>query len=369
LAARLLFFTIFIDKPLTGDVPGFLNRAEQITSFYEASGREPLWILWVKTVTSGEGDTKTALQLSNIILSVLAGIMVFLILKRLLGEIPALAGSALYLFIPYMLYSPLRAHRLEIYLLLLLLFTYFALFKMAEYYGAIWTGIISAALLLVRMESSLIITAGLIYIIFTISKKRILKTLLFIILPLLTLAGPFYLNCKLQKGSFFYVINRHSRFYTKYEQPKSKPVKPYEKEAGKDIAGKDTSLAGYLFKSRGLTGMLKRFAGGYWEAATGAGRHLLSTPVNLGFLIYFIWTGLLSMLFFKEGRVLLFWGLLYLLPHVFILPGRVAGYSSVDIRFAAPVSVLFAFSFASLFYIVSIAAGRFAGKNKKSVDF
>ncbi|MDA3793059.1 MAG: hypothetical protein PF545_05340 [Elusimicrobia bacterium] len=274
-----------------------------------------------------------------------------------------------------MLYSPLRGHRLEIYLLLLLIFTYLSLFKIKfqdkrfkteNYSGAIAAGITGAMLLLVRMESSLIITIGIIYIFFHITKKRRLKTLLFILLPMITLAGPFYLNCKLEKGSFFYVINRHSKFYTKYEKPRSEPVDIYINEADKDISGKDTTLAGYILKSRGISGMFKRFAGGYFEALTKAGKHLFSTPVNMGFLLYFVWAGLLTMFFFKPGRILLFWGLLYLLPHSFILPARVAGRSSVDIRFAGPITPLFAFAVAGLVYaLLNFKRGSNKKTNKK----
>ncbi len=108
--------------------------------------------------------------------------------------------------------------------------------------------------------------------------------------------------------------------------------------------------------------MFARFIKGYFEALTKAGKHLFSTPVNFSFLIYPVWAGILSMFFFKPGRRLLFWGLLYLLPHSFILPARVAGQSSVDIRFAGPITSLFAFGAASLLFTVK-------NLTKKKVDF
>ena len=65
---------------------------------------------------------------------------------------------------------------------------------------------------------------------------------------------------------------------------------------------------------------------------------------DLSFLIYPFWAGLLMMPFSKKGRELLFWGLLFIFPHAYILNLNVVGKPSVDIRFAASSVPLMAFA-------------------------
>ncbi|MFH1352567.1 MAG: hypothetical protein ABIH68_03220 [bacterium] len=349
--------------PLGSDAPGFVEHAANMTNFYGTSVREPFWILWVKCCAGIFPRPATGMRAGSIFLFSASSVVLFLILRMTIGNLPALAGSSFYLFIPYMFFSHIRAHRLELYLFLLLLFCFFILFGMSVSFGdsipgkftnPLITGVIGAALLLTRVESLLFFSAGILWFLFfskLILKEKIIRAAIVFAVSLV-LSCPFFINCRKDEGSFFYVLNVHSRFWDSHEHAGQPGFRSPENVLKDPYTGRDMSVAKYIFRDRGAGEIFFRFFRGYYRALTGYSPHFLSTPVNLRFLIYPVWLGLLLMFFAAKTRVLLFWGLLFILPHSFILNLHVVGQPSVDIRFAACSVPLLAFAFGTLFYFI-----------------
>ncbi|MCD6412925.1 MAG: glycosyltransferase family 39 protein [Elusimicrobia bacterium] len=368
LASKLIFLAVYNYMPLAGDAPGFVHMAENMKSFYACSTREPFWILWVKIWISFFRNPATGVRVSCILLYVFSSYFVFLILEKSLGGPSALAGSFFYLLTPYMFFSHIRAHRLELYLFLLLLFCFWILFKMDSNLNAIFSGVIVSALILTRMEALLIVFLGfLFYLIFSKSVFRDKITKIFISCAvLLILSGPFFLSCLVKKGSVFYVLNVHSRFWDSHEHAGQPGFRRPEVVLKKPYEGRHVTVLKYIFSGRSPLKLISRVAGGYVKTLTRGVKHMLSIPVSLSFLLYFVWLGFIVMLFSKTGKTLLFWGMLFILPHSFILNLHVVGKPSVDIRFAASAVPLMAFSFACLVFAVLNYARGFG--NKKEID-
>ncbi|MFC2048778.1 glycosyltransferase family 39 protein [Elusimicrobiota bacterium] len=331
------------DLPLSGDAPGFVKKAQNMTSFYEASNREPFWIAFTKINIKLFEQPKTGMRISAVILLICSSILIFIISFLLIGFRAAYSSCLFFLYIPYLSYSPLRAHRLELYLFLMLLITTAVLYIKKTMGRTVILTILFAALFLTRMESIVFIAAAFILY---LNKARRSKRIQYLILSttvFLTLSASFNINCLIKKGSLFSVLNKHSRFYATHEMASRGSISNEKALSNKAFASVHT--VEYLFYPENLLKNIFRVFNGYYVTLTSAAKHLLSVPVNLAFFLPVIWIALFLMLLKSGGRWLLLWGLLYLLPHSFMLADKIAGRGSVDIRFAAAVTPLLSFSF------------------------
>ncbi|MBN2407117.1 MAG: hypothetical protein JXJ19_05420 [Elusimicrobia bacterium] len=363
---RIQYLYIYDRLPLSGDAPGFVEKAAAMKDFYSCSRREPLWILWVKICSGLSRDPKTAMRAGNIAFLQLSAVFLFFIIRRRLKDPHALIGSAFFLFIPYLFFSPLRAHRFEMYICMLLLFTLACSRPGTGPAAGVIAGAIAGMLALVRMESLLITSVAYAWRL-SLSRpgwKKGPVLALFFFLPVLTLADPFMYSCLKEKGSPFYPLDKTAGFYSRQDKAViQKTISEDEALSGKS-AGHEASLAGYLTR-RGLLYTVRRMTGGYYEAIVHSSVHMMRTPFDMSFLRYVIWAGLVFLLFTKEGLRLLAWGIIYLLPYSFILSTRVAGRPSVDIRFAATLTPLMSFAAAGFSAVTARAAVYAIGLYRK----
>ncbi len=174
-------------------------------NFYSCSDREPFWILWVKCAAAPFKEAKTGMRFAAAAAFSFSAVLLFFILRRELGNMAALAGGLFYLAVPYMYFSHIRAHRLELYLLLLLLFCYILMRGMNSVFSVIAAGLTAAALVLTRMESFAVVAAGFAFYIFLNRREALpsLKKIAAAFAVALILAGPFFESCRREKGSFF----------------------------------------------------------------------------------------------------------------------------------------------------------------------
>ena len=349
------------NQPLRGDAGGFAGHAQAMKNFYRCSDREPFWILWVKVVSSPFKEAKTGMRFAAASAFSFSAVLLFFILRRELGNIPALAGGIFYLAVPYMYYSHIRAHRLELYLFLLLLFCYILVRGMNSVFLVIAAGVTGAALVLTRMESAIAVAAGFAFYVFLNRRETIpsLKKIAAASAIVLILSGPFFESCRREKGSFFYVLNNHARFWDSHEHAGEKGFRSPEETLKSPYSGRQVSLFQYVFSGRNIKIITVRFFRGYYKVFTRAASHMLRFYYNLSFLIYPFWAGLVLMPFSKKGRLLFFWGLLFIFPHAFILDLNVVGQPSVDIRFAASAVPLMAFA-AGFFIFSAVRTYAFA---------
>jgi len=333
-------------EPLRGDAGGFALQAAAMKNFYAASAREPFWILWVKCAAAPFKEAKTGMRLAAAMAFSLSAVMLFLILSRELGNIPALAGGLFYLVIPYMYFSHIRAHRLELYLLLLLLFAYLMLRGMNSVYSVVAAAMTASALILTRMESLAVVIGGFAFYVFSERRNPLpaLRKSGAALFAVLLLAAPFFISCRRACGAFFLVLNNHARFWDSHEHAGEGGFRSPEETLAKPYDGRNVSVFQYVFSGRNPGRIVVRFVKGYYKTFTRAARHMLRFFYDLSFLIYPFWAGLLMMPFSKKGRELLFWGLLFIFPHAYILNLNVVGKPSVDIRFAASSVPLMAFA-------------------------
>jgi len=352
-------------QPLRGDAGGFAGHAAAMKNFYSCSDREPFWILWVKCAAAPFKEAKTGMRFAAAVAFSFSAVLLFFVIKREVGNIPALAGGIFYLAVPYMYYSHIRAHRLEFYLFLLLLFCYILVRGMNGVFAVIAAGLTGAALVLTRMESAVVVVAGFAFYVF-LNRRAVLPALKKVAAAsaiVLILAWPFFESCRREKGSFFYVLNNHARFWDSHEHAGEDGFRSPEETLEKPYEGRNVSFFQYAFAGRNLKIIAVRFVRGYHKALTVLGRFMLRFYYDLSLLMYPVWGGLILMPFSKKGRLLLFWGLLFIFPHAFILDLNVVGQTSVDIRFAASAVPLMAFSTAFFVFfagkIYELAAVRF----------
>jgi len=348
-------------EPLRGDAGGFVLHARAMTNFYEASPREPFWVLWVKCAAAPFKEAKTGMRFAAAGVFSLSAVLLFLILRRELGNAPALAGGLFYLIIPYMYFSHIRAHRLELYLLLLLLFCYILIRGLNSVFSVLAAGLSAAALVLTRMESLAVIIPGFAFYVFKQRRAMLpaLKKSALALLAALILASPFFVSCRRAYGSFFHDLNNHARFWDSHEHAGEEGFRSPEETLVRPYEGRNVSVFQYIFSGRNLKNITVRFVKGYYKTFTRAARHMLRVYYDLSFLIYPFWAGLLMMPFSKKGRGLLFWGLLFIFPHAYILNLNVVGKPSVDIRFAASSVPLMAFA-AGFFIFASVRIYAYA---------
>ena len=362
LLTRIGYLAMFNQIPLEGDAPGFVSQAQAMDNFYRPSTREPFWILWVKFTGTIFKDYTTGLRIGHIFLQLIAAVLIFLIIRKRLGEIPAIVGSSFFLFTPYMYFSMIRAHRLEFYIVLLLSLTAIYFLKSRFYIREILLGLTAGLIILVRQESLLIV--GIVFALFLFERKvlfklRIIKMAISLFVMLL-IAGPFFYNCYKEKGTPFYILNTHARFWDSHEYAGKPRGRSPDVVLKSPYDGRNVSVLEYLFKERSIIEISGRFLKGYANALTVAAPHLLSWKIYFGakWLDFYKWifipilVGLILSCFYKQSRSLILWGALYILPHSFILSLSVVGRPSVDIRFAASQIPLLSFSAAGFVWFI-----------------
>jgi len=234
------------------DAYGYIELAQKMSGFYGASVREPLFVLWNKIWFGISKDNLYSVRIASVFAYSISAIFIFLILRRIFDENYALIGGIFYLYIPYSFISHLRGLRLEFFLMLLLASVYLTLFFLLQKkWGSILTGIVYGFLLLTRMESFIFIFFSIFYI-FAFMKGDVKKKLISVAVALgvaFVVSFPFYFNCFKEKGSFFYVLNYHSKFWFSHEfagTPKGSPPEislenPYSV---------DMNFFRYIFKER-----------------------------------------------------------------------------------------------------------------------
>jgi len=164
------------------------------------------------------------------------------------------------------------------------------------------------------------------------------------------LTGPFFAVCWTVSGSPFSVLDNHARFYDSHEHAGMPGFRSQEESLKNPYSGRKITVLKYIFSGRSVKDIFLMFIKGYVKTLTRGVRRILSMPFNLQIMIYPVWAGLCLMPFLKKGRPLLFWGLLFMLPHSFILNLHLVGESAVDIRLAASCLPLIAFAFAAFIY-------------------
>jgi len=358
---KLLYLKHYNYIPLTGDAPGFIYLSKNMKNFYSVSPREPFWILWVKIMGKIFNNYVIGLRIGNIILQIISGILIFFILRILIGDIPAFIGSSFFLFTPYLFYSVIRGFRLEMYITLLLTLFYIELYLKNFFMRGLFKGIIFSLLILVRMETLLIIFIVFVKDFFNKSyflfKEKITEPIIYLLI-LFFFAAPFYYNCWKEKGSPFYILNNHAKFWYSHEhagkpdgrKPQEVLVSPYSNKI---------TLFKYLFKKRKIWEIPFRISKGIFKAVTRGWKSMLNTSLWVDlkynwskFVLFPVWAGIILGLLYKKTRILLFWGILYILPHSFVLSTHIVGKPAVDIRFAGSSLPLLSFSAGIFFWTI-----------------
>jgi len=348
------------------DAHGYIELAQKMTNFYGASVREPLFVLWNKIWFGISKDNLYAVRIASVFAYSISAIFLFLILRRIFSENYALIGGIFYLYIPYSFVSHLRGLRLEFFLMLLLLSVYLTFFFLEKKWRSVLAGIVYGFLLLTRLESFIFIFFSIFYI-FAFVKGDVKEKLISIAVALgvaFVLSFPFYFSCFKEKGSFFYVLNYHSKFWFSHEFAGTSKGRPPEISL-KNPYNVDMNFFRYVFEERSFMDIPRKVVNGYVELFKNAIPHILRVPVDFRFLRFFIWAGILFSLFFTPTRVIFFWGMVFVFPYSFILSLKLVGYPSIDIRFAATSLPLICFGFIAFLYTIEKIFRKLKIKNDK----
>jgi len=280
LFVRLLYFDRVIYRALDPDAQGYRLFAERMTlvgenGFYSAnfSMREPFFLLVAKAVFHMLGPSDTHLRLLSLFLSLLVIHLVYKLARALFGyELGLLAGLGMSLNVPLVVESG-RGLRLELEMVLLLLFCYVGFVKreIAPLHRFLLLGLLGGATVLTR--SSYLLGLFLLAVIAAVVHERSLRRIALMgalaVLLMISLLALHQVMIYKRHGDPFWDTNMHVRFYANQEFGGT-PGFPSREVLERDAyAGPKLTYAEYLFRlhtpaeaiSGTLRGALKIAAG------------------------------------------------------------------------------------------------------------
>ncbi|MBI2192114.1 MAG: glycosyltransferase family 39 protein [Planctomycetes bacterium] len=302
------------------DAAGFRIIARQMTWFYDTEHREPLFIFFIKIALKTLGDSDLSLRVLSSIFSVALIVLLYRVGQELFGDIPGLIAAALLASNRYWAWHSGRGLRLELFTLTLLFLTWavFTPRPPAPARHALWLGLASACVCLVRITSTWFCLLGIAYALRrrggTI-RSLILSTCV-ALLPLI----PFVVQCAVRYGDPLQAINLHIKYYRNMEF-KDQPGYPSSEElASNAYAGPDVTSLEYFFQMHSPWELADRTGSTLLEIFLG--KHARDETFGRSPLLYWWAIPAYLMLACSPRRIVLVWMLLLIGPTVWLFGPR-----------------------------------------------
>lgn len=334
--SRWLALERVVNLPLDSDVGYYVTLAKTIVSPYSTGVREPLFVWWTKLMTMFGNEMLTA-RLGSIFWSVLLIGMAWYLFRKYLTVIENLALSLILAIHPFLIDTSVRGLREDMYTALIMMCTYFFVFRMPFNKDTSWKevlagGILGAVTLLIRFMS---LPYLLLIWIFYIYKSSLSLRKIFVLIGIPVLLFYPYLRYNKQafgKATFF--SDFQAKFQRNYEFVRVKKIDcagcPTLSELYTNgYAGGDVSTWEYFFKLHSVKEVVGRTAIGTFSIF-GYDRQLFSTLIGSSSKILLAVTYTLGIIYslFKKRWLLFVLPILMMNTILFLIP------VGIDIRVA-----------------------------------
>ena len=320
--------------PLDPDAQLYRSLAESMTSLYDTSWREPLWIWLLKVWFWFSGDSVLSLRLLTVVLSLAAVLVAYKLFRDYTGQpVVGLLVAALLCQNPYLVRLSVRGLKEEAYMIAILTLVYCIFVrtqKRSEWGRTIGVALSSAALLLLRMSSVIFVIPLLLLWTWKSSASAVSRRVISSALVLAFLAAvvaPHLVHNYRLSGDPFLSVNMIAAWHRNYEFVILKGVgcegcaTPAEMERDW-FAGVPTTSYDYFFKMHTISELTSGLARGYASLYL---KHTDLFKLQVGaesFILYMFYLGGVGFILLSHHRAML--GVILLLanfiPFVVILP-------------------------------------------------
>ena len=256
---------------LDGDVFAFRELALNMKYPYDTGPREPLWICMIKMWSMVFGSNDVNIKILTVLLSLIGIIVCYKFIHDYTGkESLALITSYLLSTNSYLGWFCTRGFRLELYIILIMCFSYFIFIppaKLSNRARLLGLSLAGALTTLLQINSIIFIIPALVYSFgkYSIEWKKILIPLISILLLIL----PYLAYCEIKYGDYFISNNLHAVFYRNHEFVNKKQVgcegcpTPQEYSQSK-YSGKQITSFRYIFGMHTLREIVENTLKGYY---------------------------------------------------------------------------------------------------------
>jgi hypothetical protein len=215
------------EDPYRADVRSYLDRASSMTfgRFYEASFREPFYIVLVQMFLVLAGGRELGILIQSLFFSVAVLPLVFVLVSRMTGRWWAIAGLVPLVLHEWLVLEAPTGYRMSAYSFFIMAFAgwLFVREKRRWWTHALLAGVLAAAVSLIRL-SALSFVVPLLLLKAWDEKPHRGAYVVVCLVTLLILVGPFLLSCYLTHGDPFYAVSFHTTFWLDAESIKGGPA-------------------------------------------------------------------------------------------------------------------------------------------------
>lgn len=208
--------------PYEGDPYSYLGFAREMGGFYDASVREPLFVLLTKAGLYLSNDHDVGITLASGVASVLLVLGTYLLGSYAFGRAVGLLAATGMAVERFVVGLSVQGWRDDTFALLVVLWAYalLRLRKEKTFGAAVIAGLIGGAACLTRITSLSFLVPG--YGLLLLARvgwppRRRLELVGVSVVLVLALVAPFLVNCAIVYGDPLYSINYHADFYLKRE--------------------------------------------------------------------------------------------------------------------------------------------------------
>lgn len=243
---RAFYRPNFRDSPYRADVRSYLDRAATMrpSTFYDASFREPFYVVLVKLFVWLSGGREIGALLQSLFFSIAVLPLVFVLATRWLGRWWAVAALVPIVLHEWLVFEAPSGYRVSAYSFFLLCFAasvFLPSTKPGMARAVLW-GVLGAMVCLIRLTGASFVVPLLILAGWTARKEGGWKACGIALLTMVVLVGPYLLSCYRVHGDPFYAISFHTEFWLRAEGP--------------DRGGNQVNVFRYLLEFHGMGELL-----------------------------------------------------------------------------------------------------------------
>jgi len=287
------------------DAVGYRDLARAMTLFYDSQVREPLYILFVKVGLAVLGDGDTQVRIVSYLFSVLLIPVLYKVGHGLFDRATGLIGATILAANSAWASNGALGLRLEVFTIAILILTW-AIFTPRPpglRRHAIWLGLASTCVCLVRLTSLWFCLIGTAYALY----RRGWNTRAFLLAAMITFlpVAPYLVYCSAKYGDPLHALNVHVKHFRNQEVASQSGSSVREEIAKDPYGGPETNAVRYFFSRHSPRELLERTVRAFYQIFLGSqGRRALADDNRV--LYWWVLCSFLPVLFSRR-RLLLVW--------------------------------------------------------------